>query len=72
MTIKPRFSACQNYEHLNLPGSYCAKCNYCIELLGRRIIYVLCTLNYSTCIKFRQVSGRFVRAIIALSYWVGV
>ena len=25
-----------------------------------RIIYILCTLNYSTCIKIRQVFGRFV------------
>ena len=51
-----------NYEHLNLPGSYLAKCNKIFIVQA----HMISTLNYSTCIKlstvvkFRQVSGSFM------------
>ena len=34
-TIKLHLSGRQNYGHLNLPGSYCTKRNYCFALLQR-------------------------------------
>ena len=35
-TVEPRLPGHQNYGHLNVPGSYCTKRNYCVALLRRR------------------------------------
>ena len=54
-TIKLHLSGRQNYGHLNLPGGYCTKRNYCFALLQRH------TCNNATVVKLRKASGHFVR-----------